>query len=498
MSLDALLSADFKTPPRKQQAREFELHCDEPARALLWHMRTGKTKAAIDKACYRYKLGKIDAVLILAPNGVHANWLYRELPRHCWPSVTPQTLCWASTLTGVLSKSSKKGSAEQSAFWKTVGDFKKKRGFLWFAVNSESMTRADVRRAIARFIKHRRILLIVDECDDFGTPGSKRSKMARGISHHVAEKIIMSGTAGDGSPLATFSQFELLARSALGYVKYSDFKSQYSDWVTETTQSGRQFPKFDGYKNLDELRERIAKWSSVVTRDDADMPDLEFETVDVQPTDKQREVYRDLRATFITELRDKEVSIGEQTMKLIKLQQVFSGFLVDEYKERHLIPGKNPRLAALIEQAAMAKGKCIIWANFQFDMDVVAAALRKLKFGVVEVHGRVSNTKKEANRKAFNEDRNVKFLVGHPQAGGRGYDLSAASTIMFYSHGMKARLRRQAIERASEEGGKNIRIMDFVAPGPDKYILKLTQDHIDIADDLVGRGLQAVLKGLRL
>lgn len=497
---DALLEANFKTLPRAHQLREFEAHCETKARAWLWTMRSGKSKEFIDTACHLYTRDLIDAALIVAPNGVHANWIYRELPLHCWDGLNPTTLVWQSTLTGVLSEASKAGSPEQTAFWKGVDAFKHKRGFYWLAINSESMTRPDVSRAVARFIKHRRIILGVDECDDFGTPGSKRTKRVRSIANHVDYKRIMSGTAADSSPLACYSQFEILKRGALGFETFADFKDYYSEWKTEKTRGGRTYPVCTGYRRLPEMRAKIAKLSSVVTREEADMPPLIQRTVQIVPTEKQFEVFRDLRESILTELRGEEVSIGEQAQKLNKLQQVFSGFVIDEFKELHPIPGKNPRLDAMKREAAMLPGKGIVWCQYRYDIKLVTAALRKMGFGVVEVHGGIGPKQKEANRIAFNEEpvSKVKFMVGHRQAGGRGYDLSSASAIYEYSHTTKARLARQAAERASKAGGKGIHIINFVAPGPDKYILRLTRSRMDVADDLAGAGLQRVLRGMDL
>lgn len=46
-----LLEADFKTSPYEHQLLEFERYGLDRARALLWTMRTGKTKVIIDTAC---------------------------------------------------------------------------------------------------------------------------------------------------------------------------------------------------------------------------------------------------------------------------------------------------------------------------------------------------------------------------------------------------------------------------------------------------------------
>lgn len=52
--------------------------------------------------------------------------------------------------------------------------------------------------------------------------------------------------------------------------------------------------------------------------------------------------------------------------------------------------------------------------------------------------------------------------------------------------------------RASKIGGGPIRVIDVIAPGPDSYILKKTKSRRDVADSVAGRGLQQLLKDLKL
>ena len=92
----------------------------------------------------------------------------------------------------------------------------------------------------------------------------------------------------------------------------------------------------------------------------------------------------------------------------------------------------------------------------------------------------------------------VDVLVGHPKSGGQGLDLSAAQKIIWYSHTFDAIIRSQADERATMVGGENIPIIDLVAPGVDKYILKNVLKKVSIAEALVREGMRDVLKGIDL
>ena len=69
----------FKTKPFDHQKRAFYLSRDKKNFALLMEQGTfGKTKVIIDSAAYLYANGAIDCIVVIAPNGVHRNWLSTE------------------------------------------------------------------------------------------------------------------------------------------------------------------------------------------------------------------------------------------------------------------------------------------------------------------------------------------------------------------------------------------------------------------------------------
>ena len=504
-----LIAAPFVTPPFDHQIEEFERHVGKKGRALLWTMRTGKSKMIIDTACQLYvnggDVGKIDGVLIFAPNGVHANWLERELPIHCWKGIANETIVWRSTVAGAKggNRLSKAAAAEwttrQAAWWEHLKTIRKSPALFWMSINTESMTRDDVRKAVARFLKWRRVLIVFDESDDFGTPGSIRTKMARAIAKRALYKRDLSGTSLTGSPLAAFSQFELLQEGALGYTKYSDFENRYAEFEQARGAGGRQYPRLVCFRNTEELRERIARLSSVVTRDDVKgIPALVPEVRPIELSPEQQAAYEELHESYLIHIDDEEVSMGERMIRLLKLQQICSGFVIDEHKRTHIIPGRNPRLEAISREAYLCPGKLIIWCQFQKDIDLVEAQLLADGHKVVGYHGRVPDDVKPKNLTKFRDEKEVKAIIGHIQSGGRGLDMSVAHMIVNYSHTFKARLRAQAEERATKIGGKNIHVVDFVAPGPDHYIRAKILERVDIAEAIAGTGLRDFLKSIEL
>lgn len=494
-----VLDADFVRFPFRHQLVEFERHAEDPARALLWQMRTGKSKACIDAACHNAKKGLLDTVLVVAPNGVHRNWVDRELPAHHWRSVPYAAVSWSTDVMGRLSEDRHPGCG---AAWRDLSEVLRFNGLTWLALASETVTRDDVRYLVASALRRRSsIMLIVDECDDYGKPGSKKTHMLRAVAKRCRMRRILSGTAVENSPLRSFSQYEILRPGALGFTRYADFEAHHAEYRMEKTKAGRSYPKLVGYRNLDELKERMAEWSSVVLRSDCeDLPELVHSERHIELTAEQRRVYSELHTKFTLEVDGENVDVGENTSRLTKLQQVVSGFVRDRDGRDHWLPGGNPRLDATVDEVERCAGKVIVWCAFRPDMDLVASTLRSRGHEVMELHGRTSDSDKDAARAAFapGSERRKLTLVGHPKTGGRGFDLSDAEKIVHHSHVFDAIVRGQSDERATAMGGRNIPVVDVMAPGVDSYVRDTVSQKRSVAEDVARSGLRAVLERVRL
>ena len=72
----------FETEPFDHQRKAFYMSRNKKNFALLMEQGTGKSKVEIDNAAYLYANNKITTFVIIAPNGVHRNWLNNEIPIH--------------------------------------------------------------------------------------------------------------------------------------------------------------------------------------------------------------------------------------------------------------------------------------------------------------------------------------------------------------------------------------------------------------------------------
>ena len=494
----------FKTKPYNHQLREFEENWYKPARALIWQMRSGKSKAMIDLACRLWEELEIDGVVVVAPNNVHLNWGRRELVAHHWDSVPYRHFVWDSAKSSNIQ------------YDLSFEDFiRTQRELPWYMINCEGLGLDKARDYLARFVRsRRRILLIVDEVHEFRWPSSKRFFGLRAVarSKRCAYRRILSANPIDNSPLHAFAEFEILEPGAMGFQEYKDFKARYG--VEEdiyvpggfsksgVKRSPRKRPAIVGYKNLDELQARIASWSSLVLRSECgDMPDLVPGRVDFELTRQQKDLHNALVRGTLARLDGGELIKPEEGgVLVIRLQQIASGFIVDEDGVVHDIipPDENPRLQALWGELRLAPGKCIVWCRFREDVVRVVAFLNN-KLGnsakAVDYYGGTSKRNRVRHEEGFRSDPHIKYLVGQYQAGGQGLDFSAAEDIFWYSQTSDLLRRRQADERATKIGGKKIGLTDLVAAGSnDQKLLDDLAARRDRAEFLTGSGLRRYLE----
>lgn len=485
---------EFRLPNLPHQQEEFERFRFSKARALLWQMRTGKSKACIDLACDLFKRGEIDRVIILAPNNVHINWINDQIPKHVWASVNHRARYWSSR----ENSKSKQWLPQLDQEVLRPKDFE---GLLFYAVNTETIRYPKPKKSMEFFIggAKKGVLFIADESQDFKTPRSTRGQLARKIAAACQYKRILTGSGFDNSPLNAWGQFELLQKGALGFKTYGAFEAEYA--IKQQKRVGnRFFMAVTGFRGLEDLRKRIARWSSVVTRDDVKgLPDLNYSKEFFELSAEQEKAYNIIKRKMLVVEGDFLVSKAfEGGVQKLKMLQITSGFFIDEYGEETWFKN-NPRLEVLkriVEDHQERGRKFIVWCRFINDIKTVSEALEEMGVGFVQFYGGVNANQREVNKAKFMSDPDCLGFVGNPKAGGRGLDLSAARTIIWYSRDYDLEFKRQADERATHVGGKSVDIIDIVAANTvDVSIIKALEEKATVSEMIDRSGLQAFLEG---
>ncbi len=486
----------FKTTPFKHQLKEFNGHWTDRSRALLWQPRSGKSKVIVDTACALYEAMEIGGVLVIAPNGVHVNWREIEIPTHQWQGGKGRSHTWRFS-----------DPFNQHLFDMFIMDIKKHDDQLsWFMVNMESLARDEVKKAIKLFKKAcGRIMVVYDESHHFGRPGSKRTKVARGIARIADYRRILSGTSVENSPLQAWSQFELLEKGALGHERYSDFQEEFAEFELRRG-GGRQYRVVSRYVNVDRLKARMSRLSSVVLRSDCeDLPPIQEVIRYVELSDDQRLAWKAIKKKEILNLE----ALGlfnplAGGAAFIKLQQVEGGFLKAEQgtQVRSICgwdPDQNPALHSVCEEVEQAGGSSVIvWCQFIHEIEAVFKRLDALGYKVATYHGRVPPKERDEIRRRF-RDREIQVLVGQPQAGGEGHNFSAADLIIYMSQTPDAIVREQSSERGTAVGKKSVQIVHLMVKGGiNEHFHGITDRKTTLADDISREGLKAMLDRLEV
>jgi Mesyanzhinovviridae DNA helicase len=492
--LAELLGPEPQPAPWLHQEKEYEEHRNDRCRVLLWTMRTGKSKAVIDKAEWQYAGGNIGGVILLAPNGIHLNWVLNEIPRWSWPEngqymafgwETPKRADWdqMSKLDALMSY---------------------RGGLRWFCVNMEALSHPDCIKAIRAFrrtCEGGRIMTAISEAHHFGRAGAKRTKLARNLANNSRFVMLETGTAILETPLKAYAIYKMLADDALGPEFtgdcYEKFAKRYGVWEVDERKTGRRrrFAKRTGYQNLDELKAKIAPWSSVVTRDQVvGMPDLLRTERIVVMSEAQRRAYLEMVSRHLVEIGDNEVSAIDAGARVQKLQQILNGYVKDG-DNIISIDDEAPVYDALVDEVSgTLPENAIVWCRYHEDIRRVVARLKKEGIDVLEYHGLVPTGKREPIRLQFQNSTRPTVLVGHPAAGGEGKSFSRAHAIIFFSSTPRATHVAQGEERGTEKWGHPVTIVRFRTPGTvDDRNWDIVDGKITVADDIGGRGLRDLL-----
>jgi len=487
----------MKTIPYKHQLKEFEISKDLEARALLWQMRSGKSKLAIDTACHQFANGDIDGVIIIAPNGVHANWGLREIPIHAWDSIEHDTFIWQTTIIHLKKevKENYKNTIKNFVLQKDPNKMK------WFLINQESLRLKKSKQIIGKFILKAcpNFMLVIDESHHFGKPGAHRTKTCRALSNKAKTKRILTGTVVDNNPLRAFSQFELLKKGALGFTRYDEFEENFAEYQLKKTRGGRSYPVLKNFKNLGDLRNRMAKYSSVVLRDDCpDLPRLIALDVFFEMSPEHQKIYDAMAKAYEVETKDFKVTVKEAGAKQIKLQQISSGFLIDNRKETHFFTGLCVREKTFFEvlDSIDPDHQVVVWAHFTAELKRLAELLTERGISFVKYYKGVSHNDKIQNVIKFRSGK-PRVMLGQPASLGEGQDLSTADSMIYYSRNSNAIIMGQSEERASAIGKKYVDIYRLVCRfSVDQRISLCLKNKFEMADMIAKHGLKWLLEVL--
>ena len=449
------------TKPFSHQRNVWERSRDLEAFALFWEQGTGKSKLTIDTLGYLYAAGKVDAAIVVAPNGVHRNWTTDELPAHMSPDVPLMSHAYSSQ------------SATSRWHQDALSYLFSHPGLPLLAISYDAWTTEKGKKAVWKMMKHRRCLLVLDESHRIKTPTARRTRSILAGGKHAPFRRVLSGTPVTNGPFDIYTQLLFLDpdfwKRELDIGSFTAFKAFFGVWGRGwNSAQQREYDVLRGYKNLDNLSEAIAQVSSRITKSDVlDLPAKLYVKRYYQMSPAQQRVYDDIEGEFIALLDDGEtITAPLAVTRMLRLQQVLCGYIPADGNNEpiELIErGINPRLKLLKDTMSDVNGKTIIWATWTKDIDMIVELLRDMGRNPVRYDGRVSEDNRERARQAFKHGDATDFVANSAMS--EGLTLTEANTVIYYNNSYKLLDRQQSEDRAHRIGQRaQVSYIDLVCP----------------------------------
>lgn len=490
----------MKTKPMNHQIEGLRQSEGRHYFAFFMEQGTGKTWLTLADIERLYNEGKLDAVIIFAPNGVHTNWMRREIPTHLDVD-NLRMLTYNPNLT-------RKYKREVELFFRP-----REKGSIpplrIFAVNYEAAVTPKGFEMCSKICDSTlSLMMVADESQRIKNPSAVRTKKLLALRDSAKFARILSGTPIGKSPPDIFSQFEFLRSGLLGTTSYRAFVAEFADVMPEThpimkamisrnpkAKHAQMIAKDEmgnpRWRNLDKLNGMIEKHSfRVLKRDCLDLPDKIYRTHFFELNKEDRKRYDYLQDELRIDLEGTGDEADIVTVKalaaLVKLQQITSGFVM-LHGDAVELQEESPRMQAFLEVVEDTEGQFIVWARFREEIARISAVLRERGLRVVEYHGGVKTKDREAAVDSFQAGK-ADVFVAQQQAGGAGLTLTAAESVIYYSNDFDLLNRLQSEDRCHRIGTKsNVVYTDICAQETiDERITSRLQAKEEVAKVVLG------------
>lgn len=260
-------------------------------------------------------------------------------------------------------------------------------------------------------------MVVIDELSSFKNHKSKRFQSLMKVRPKVKRIIGLTGTPSSNGLMDLWAEFRLL-----------DLGKRLGRFITEYRNNYFVPDKRNGqiiysYKPQPYAEERIYSQISDITismksTDHLQMPELITSQYEVQLSEEEEKRYEDLKADFILELPEGEITAANAASLTGKLSQLANGAIYDD--DGNIIEFHDRKLDALEDLIEAANGKPLLVAYwFKHDLQRI-----KKRFNVREI-------KSSKDITDWNNG-DIPVAVIHPASAGHGLNLQAGGSTLIW------------------------------------------------------------------
>lgn len=260
-------------------------------------------------------------------------------------------------------------------------------------------------------------MIIIDELSSFKNHKSKRFQSLMKVRPKVKRIIGLTGTPSSNGLMDLWAEFKLL-----------DFGERLGRFITHYRNNYFIPDKRNGeiiysYKPMPYAEDAIYRRISDITismksTDHLQMTELITSQYEVQLSEEETQRYEELKADFILELPEGEITAANAASLTGKLSQLANGAIYDD--DGNIIEFHDRKLDALEDLIEAANGKPLLVAYwFKHDLQRI-----KKRFNVREI-------KSSKDITDWNNG-DIPVAVIHPASAGHGLNLQAGGSILIW------------------------------------------------------------------
>jgi superfamily II DNA or RNA helicase len=319
-------------------------------------------------------------------------------------------------------------------------------------------------------VKQQFDLIMLDEAQRIKNWRTKTADVIKQLRSPYA--FVLTGTPLENRLDELYSVFQFIDPTILGPLWR--FNERYYEVERRPTGSYKVL----GYKNLDELRHRIAPYVLRRVRDEVllDLPDRVDNNFFVEMTDPQWDPYHEYEhkvAKLMAQAKRRPLTPDEHKLLLAfltKMRLICDALALHDHEikaaDREKTAPKLRELREILGEEVAGNGhKALVFSQWSTMLAFTEPLLEKLKVGWVKLTGDVPSPKRGALVERFFDDPKCKVFLS-TDAGGVGLNLQAASMVINLDLPWNPAVLGQRIARAHRHGQKqSVNVINLIAQG---------------------------------
>lgn len=342
---------------------------------------------------------------------------------------------------------------------------------------------------IYKVMSKRKCYIVADESHRIKNPKAKSTKAAISLFDLARVKRVMTGTPMANNVVDLWSQMRCIGHNGIHRNPYT-WRNRYG------VMGGWMGKVVVGVQREDELKKLLDEHSFQAKKRDwmKTLPPKAYYTLDYEMNAAQKKAYNQIYKDRFMVIDDQEITAQIVITALMKMQQITSGFMMDDDgKTVDLVGWNNPKINAIVDAVGDIKGKIILFAHYRNTIDLLYS-----RFGneAVKIVGGMKREDIENVKKAFNTNDEVRYLIAQTSTAKEGLTLlgtekNPCHTTIFVENTYSLIDRTQAEDRNHRHGqvADQVSYYDLVGSKIESRIIKALQDKKDL--------VKSVLEGTR-